>query len=58
MIRKTLRPKGQERYKFLDPEPRIVIIEKEDEFCFVGRPESNANCPDLVWPKFAWEEIK
>jgi hypothetical protein len=52
-----LKPKGQPDTgsALADPEPRAVLIEREDEMAWYGRPLTNPACSILAWPKSAWE---
>ena len=33
-----------------------VILERETEDSWYGRPVANPNCPTLEYPKFAWSK--
>jgi hypothetical protein len=37
---------------------REVLVEREDENNWYGKPLANPACPTLHWPKFAWKEVK
>ncbi len=41
-----------------DQTVREVIVEREDEANWYGKPTANPACPTLQWPKFAWEEVE
>jgi len=41
-----------------EPEPRIVLVSREDDLAWYGRPALNPDCPVLEWPKAAWEEVQ
>lgn len=41
-----------------DQSTRAVLVERETEAAWYGRPANNPACPTLVWPKFAWKEVE
>lgn len=41
-----------------DQTVRQVVVEREDENNWYGKPIANPACPTLQWPKFAWKEIE
>jgi len=41
-----------------DQTVREVVVEREDEADWYGKPTANPACPTLQWPKFAWKEVK
>ena len=41
-----------------DQTVREVIVEREDEANWYGKPTANPACPTLQWPKFAWKEVE
>ena len=40
-----------------DPHPRAIRVAKEDANYWYARPVSNPACPELQYPKLAWEEV-
>lgn len=40
-----------------DQRPFEVILERETDTAFIGRPVANPKCSTLEWPKFAWKEV-
>lgn len=34
-----------------------IIVDKETDSAWLGRPVHNLSCPVLEWPKFAWKEV-
>jgi len=53
-----LRPRGNPDpgARWADPTSRTVILEREDDRAWYGRPLDNPACPALEWPRFAWAE--
>ena len=41
-----------------DETVREVIVEREDEADWYGKPTANPARPTLQWPKFSWKEVK
>ena len=37
---------------------REVLVEREDENNWYGKPIAKPACPTLQWPKFAWKEVE
>ena len=35
-----------------------IIVEREDEANWYGKPRANPACPTLQWPKYAWKEVE
>lgn len=40
-----------------DPGPHIIKLTRVTQNAWIGNPLSNPACPDLVYPKFAWERV-
>src|SRR5688572_18049902 len=40
-----------------DQTVREIIVEREDEANWYGKPLVNPDCPTLQWPKFAWKRL-
>ena len=54
----AIRPRGDPSpgASWADSRWRVVWVEVEDEDSWTGHPVANAACPQLVYPKDAWEK--
>ena len=55
---RTIHLKCESDLSSYDQTLREIIVEREDEANWYGKPIANPACPTLQWPKFAWKEVK
>ncbi len=55
----NIRPKGQpdRGSSWSNPSPRLFTVLKETPDYWEATPVDNPNCPVLILPRFAWEEV-
>ncbi len=54
---KTIKIKCEDDSPSYDQSVRTIIVERETDAAWFGRPLDNVACPTLEWPKFAWKVV-